>query len=140
MVIDLVHLSGSLVVEYPAGVPLTTERGHHHPDPSGVQSLLCQRPSYNLGWSRSLDISSEEPVFFELFQSSGQDFRGNAMEGLEEHTETVYIVEADISDDRHGPFLAENVKGGLDGTIGKFYVDEFGLEGSVSLSEASLLR
>ena len=140
MVVDLVHLSGSLVVEYLVGVPLTTERGHHHSYPSGIQSLLCQRPSYNLGRSRSLDISHEKSIFFELFQSSGQDFRGNALQGLEQHVETVYIVETDISDDRHRPFLAKYVERGLDGTICKFYVDESGLEGSVSPSKTGLLR
>lgn len=140
MVIDLVHLSGSLVVEYLVGIPPATERGHHHPYPSGVQSLLRQRPSYDLGWSCSLDVSGEESVLFELFQSRGQDFRGDALEGFEEHIETVYVVEADISDDRHRPFLAEYIERGLDGTISKFYVDESGLEGSVSPSKTGLLR
>ena len=140
MVIDLMHFAGSLVVEHLVSVPLATERGHHHPDPSGVQSLLCQRPSHDLGWSCSLNVSGEKPLFFELFQSSGQNFRGNALEGLEEHVETVYIVETDISDDRHRPFLAEYIERGLDGTISKFYFDESGLEGTVSHSKTGLLR
>ena len=94
----------------------------------------------NLRWNSSLDISDEKPILFELFEPGSQDLRRNAWHRLEEHVETIYAVEAHVANDRHGPFLTEDVEGSLDWTVCKFYVDELGLEVSVGSSEPAFLR
>ena len=82
-VVDLMHFPGLFIVEYSVGVPFAAEPRHHHSNPCRVKSFLRQRPSHDLGWSRPLDVSGEEPVLFELFESSSQYFRGNSVERFE---------------------------------------------------------
>ena len=94
----------------------------------------------NSRWNSSLDISDEKPILFELFEPGSQDLRRNTWQRLEEHAETIYAIEAYVANDRHGPFLTEDVEGSLDWTVCKFYVDELGLEASVGSSETAFLR
>lgn len=85
---------------------------------------------------RSLDCSLEKTLLFELFESGRQAFRGDALEGLEKLVEPVYSVDADISDDGHGPFLAENIERSLDRAVYEFGLDESRLNVSVRSSES----
>src|SRR5881628_1291020 len=94
----------------------------------------------NLRWNSPLDISSEKPILFKLFELGSQNLRRNTWQRLEEHAETIYPVETYVPNDRHGPLLTKDVEGSLDRTICKFYVDEPGLEVSVGSSKPAFLR
>lgn len=93
----------------------------------------------DLGRDRSLDCSLKKSILFELFESGRQALRWDAWQGFEKLVEPVNSVNTDVPDDRHCPFLAENVERGLDRAVYKLRFDESGLNVSVCSSKSGFL-
>ena len=116
---DLVHLSGSFVIENCVRVPPRSKPGQHHRDPNGVDSLFRERPLDNPRRNALLDVFLNEAFQLELSEAGCQNLPRNSRKRLEQVTEPISSIGTNLPDNQKSPLFTQYSKRSLDGAIGE---------------------